>query len=460
MKFFIFVLRIMLFVGKNPLVRKMVFCVMGKFPALKKTIKKLISIAVRQREGEVPNPNYQLRPELIDIFVRLEGNNRTCLVGRQLFIDVSEFIRINAGTGIQRLVYNVLLQLSKQTQSEFRIEPVYALPGGQGYHYARYLCTSNTKPLVHFPKETAIKFREGDIFLGLDFQPHIVADNSEFYRELRDHGVRVKFIVNDLLPVFLPDFFSQGAFETHTAWLKVVAQTDGAICVSKTVADELKEWLAAQSLLRPTFRIDWFHLGADIDISAESKGKSGDAGILLSKISTRPTFLMVGTLEPRKGYAQTLAAFELLWEKGVQVNLALAGKIGWIVEPLIQKILTHSELNNKLFWIERPSDECLNSIYESSTCLIAASEGEGFGLPLIEAAKHRLPIIARDIPIFREVAGKSAFYFSGLGADDLKNSVEDWLELYEQGSMPDSSGVPWLTWKESTQSLMERLLVK
>lgn len=44
----------------------------------------------------------------------------------------------------------------------------------------------------------------------------------------------------------------------------------------------------------------------------------------------------------------------------------------------------------------------------SSTCLIAASFGEGFGLPLIEAAQHGLPIMARDIAVFREVAKEYA----------------------------------------------------
>ena len=46
-----------------------------------------------------------------------------------------------------------------------------------------------------------------------------------------------------------------------------------------------------------------------------------------------------------------------------------------------------------------------------SDVLVAPSRGEGFGLPLIEAAQHKLPIFARDIPVFREVAGENAFFF-------------------------------------------------
>ena len=100
----------------------------------------------------------------------------------------------------------------------------------------------------------------------------------------------------------------------------------------------------------------------------------------------------------------------------------------------------------------------MEKIYAASNCLIAASEGEGFGLPLIEAAQHKLPIIARDIPVFREVAGKHAFYFRGLEPQALTNAVQQWLELDMQGKSPRSDNMPWLTWKQSTAQLMKVVL--
>ena len=65
----------------------------------------------------------------------------------------------------------------------------------------------------------------------------------------------------------------------------------------------------------------------------------------------------------------------------------------------------------------------LEKVYAASTCLISASEGEGFGLPLIEAAQHKIAIIARDIPVFREVAGDHAFYFNGNESTDLPKAI-------------------------------------
>jgi len=167
---------------------------------------------------------------------------------------------------------------------------------------------------------------------------------------------------------------------------------------------------------------------------------------------------MVGTLEPRKGYTQTLSAFEKLWMQGVDANLVIVGKQGWMVEKLVEKLRRHPELGCRLFWLEGISDEYLEKVYASCTCLIAASEGEGFGLPLIEAAQHKLPIIARDIPVFHEVAGEHAFYFKGKEPDDLAKAVQKWLELYHSGQHPKSDDMPWLTWNESASQLLDIII--
>ncbi len=238
----------------------------------------------------------------------------------------------------------------------------------------------------------------------------------------------------------------------------MVAQGDGAVCISKAVADELCNWFEENASRRQrSFKIDWFHLGADIKQSVPSLGMPDDADMVTKKISERISFLMVGTIEPRKGYAQTLSAFELLWSQGIDINLIIVGKQGWMVETIIEEISHHPELNKHLFWLEGISDEYLEEIYAASTCLINASEGEGFGLPLIEAAQHRLPIIARDIPVFREVAGKDAFYFNGLEPKDIANSVQAWLTLYKKGEHPTSDHMSWFTWKQSAEQLLERI---
>jgi glycosyltransferase involved in cell wall biosynthesis len=113
-----------------------------------------------------------------------------------------------------------------------------------------------------------------------------------------------------------------------------------------------------------------------------------------------------------------------------------------------------------LFWLEGISDEYLEKIYAASSCLIAASYGEGFGLPLIEAAQHKLPIMARDIPVFREVAGEHAYYFEAETADGLAVDIKSWIGLYTQEKHPQSVNMQWRTWKESADQLCKIILSK
>lgn len=382
-----------------------------------------------------------------------DGNAR-----KQLLIDISELAQHDAKTGVQRVTRSILKELLESPPEGYVVEPVYATPFSYGYQYARAF-TARFQDKGSELADEPIEYRPGDIFLGLDLQHHVLAAQRDFLAGMRRDGVEVNFVVYDLLPVLMPNVFPPGANVNHQHWLQTLLSFDGAICISRAVADELAEWQRSHGpkRLRP-FHIGWFHLGADLENSAPTWGLPADVNQVLAALAERPSFLMVGTVEPRKGHKQVLGAFEQLWQSCVDVNLVIVGKQGWQVEGLVRLLRAHPELNSRLFWLEGISDEYLEKVYAASTCLVAASYGEGFGLPLIEAAQHRLPIIARDIPVFREVAGDHAYYFDATTPEGLAQSLKSWLDLYRQGIHPASDGMPWLTWKESAARLINVIL--
>ena len=101
------------------------------------------------------------------------------------------------------------------------------------------------------------------------------------------------------------------------------------------------------------------------------------------------------------------------------------------------------------------SDSELSEIYRNSHCLIAASYCEGFGLPLIEASLFEIPIIARDIPVFKEIASDSATYFpNDASPDQISVVIERWTDSFRQGIHVKSSGLSYLTWEESCSKLV------
>jgi glycosyltransferase involved in cell wall biosynthesis len=307
-------------------------------------------------------------------------------------------------------------------------------------------------------QDEPIDYSPGDVFFGLDLQPQVQTKKALFYQHLRNQGVTVKFMVYDLLCVLQPEHFVPEAFAGFVDWLNVVGESDGAVCISNAVADDLAHWMQGKAWKRQRpFTIDWCHLGADVDNSTPTQGVPAEAEHVFVSMKRRASFLMVGTLEPRKGHTQVLDAFEKLWQNDIDLNLVIVGKQGWLVEKLVDRLREHPERGKRLFWLEGISDEYLEKVYAASTCLIAASYGEGFGLPLIEAAQYKLPIIARDIPVFREVAGEYGFYFDGKEPDKLAESIKEWLGLYKKGSHPMSDNMPWLTWKDSARQLLDAI---
>lgn len=373
---------------------------------------------------------------------------------RQLLVDVSALAHGDNRSEIQRVVRRILREWLDNPPEGLRVEPVYATADSRGYRYARRFTLDFIDCAVESLHDEWVEYAAGDIFLGLDLQHHVVVSQKAALQQMRQWGVAVKFVVYDLLPILLPRVFMPGMAELHDAWIRAVVQSDGAICISKAVADELSSWVEANIPERHgKLAIDWFHLGADVESSLPSTGLPADSDAVLSAVRENVSFLMVGTVEPRKGHAQVLEAFELLWKAGHETSLVIVGKQGWLVEDLVERLRMHPERGRRLFWIEGASDEFLEKIYGASTCLIAASYGEGFGLPLIEAAQHGLPMIARDIAVFREVAGEHAYYFQGASAEELAAAVGDWMRLYREGRHPVSDEMPWLTWKESARQL-------
>jgi len=104
------------------------------------------------------------------------------------------------------------------------------------------------------------------------------------------------------------------------------------------------------------------------------------------------------------------------------------------------------------------SDEYLEQLYGACGCLIAASEGEGYGLPLVEAARHGKPVLARDIPVFREVAGDHARYFKGLAPEDLAAAVTHWLALHASNMVPKPAAISSPTWDDFVERMKEILI--
>lgn len=429
---------------KNPRLKKIASIALDLFPSIKYHIMLAGLDLEKLRQDEL---KFSGEFKYVDRLIKY------------IYVDVTGVVDQDLRTGIQRVIRGLLSSMLQHPPTGYAIKPVYAKDSGLGYISADKYESLILNGAFYDADELEITPKSGDVFLGLDFQVRSSIQQQYYLDFMQRNGVAVYFVAYDLLPILLPKYFPPIATAGHKEWLKTVARYNGVFCISKSVANELKNWYEASGIeTPPSFQIDWFHLGADMDRTAPTAGRPENHAEIKNHLQNKPSFLMVGTIEPRKGHAEVLTAFEKLWADQLDINLVIVGKQGWMVETLAEKLRKHPQVGIHLFWLEGISDEYLTDVYKFSACLIVASEGEGFGLPLIEGAQYKLPIIARDIPVFREVAGEHAYYFGIDGETDMASAIASWLNLHKEGQHPTTVNMHWSTWNQSAAQLTTRLL--
>ena len=371
----------------------------------------------------------------------------------KILIDVSSLVQFDAGTGIQRVVRNLYRELIAAPPDGFQICPV-AATRKQFYRYVSRDFLEKTDPFI--AQHEPIQIRPGDLFLGLDLAAHVVPYHIGALHSWKGQGLKMIFFVYDLLPVIEPKWFSPRASYNFIRWLRALAiLADSTVAISRCVQKDFHAWMHKKFELSafdlPSFVI---HLGAELDsnLSAGNFKRSP----LPANVRNKKFILMVGTIEPRKGHEDILDAFEHLWARGSQTALIIVGKIGWKVQELATRLKSHPENGNRLHWIDNATDELLVSFYEECYGVAVASKGEGFGLPLIEACYFNKPTLARDIPIFREIAAPNTRFFSG--SDNLTLVLQDWIVSLE-GRSTEISKKKLVTWSDSCAQLVEVLQI-
>lgn len=394
---------------------------------------------------------------------------------RHLYVDVTAIAREDLGTGIQRVVRAQLLGLLRSPPEGVRVEPVRIAdsPAGPRLMFARRYAAQLLGLRPGWLRDEPAELRGGDVYYAPDLAQDVVAraEAGGLYRDLRAAGVAVHFLVHDILPLTHPEMFPPGADEPHARWFAAVARAaDQLICISAEVRNAVAARLAstpasapASTLAGPGPRLSVLPHGADLDAGRAALQPGRTPAALRRALAARPSFLMVGTVEPRKGVDQALAAFERLWSEGVEANLVIVGAEGWRGLPeasrrtlpeTVDALRRSRHRGRRLFWLEDAPDAVLSDLMRKADALLAASWAEGFGLPLVEAALAGLPIMARDIPVFREVAGRHATYFTADDPEALAHAVRTWLEVGDEGRV---RGFAALTWAENVARLKDLL---
>lgn len=406
-----------------------------------------------KRFGTYPSVNLQSR--------LLSLNTKRIVERRRILFDVSILSKVDSGTGIQRVIKAQLSEMLNLLPKGFYLTAVRYSEDQKKYYNANNFLSKFTGVKIR-EADTPVFFREGDILYcpDLNYRGVIDAYNSGIFERAKIAGAKVFFLVHDLLPIKFPHYFSPGISSLHEEWIRIVLEVSNKVlCVSESVVDDLRSFANQRGIDISALPVISLHNGADFKRAKHNAIENELEFEIYEKLKEKPFFITVSTIEPRKGHRLLLQAFEILWREGFDYCLVFAGKKGWLVDELIDYMMKHPELNRRFFWLGYVSDQLLESLYLGCLATIVASEGEGFGLSIVEAAMVGSKVIARDIPVFREIGREGVFYFPDTN-DPLvvAQYIKKWLDLYREGNAPESKRIKMVTWRENCEKLLKILI--
>lgn len=368
---------------------------------------------------------------------------------KRILLDVSEVAKEDIGTGIQRVVKNIVkVAYHKENYNAIATQRI----GELLYEPADWLDKNRLKKNDTEYELNKINFTKDDTLIILDAVWNQSSRYKNVIMNIKNVGGNVISVLYDVIPLEHSEKCGDSVVNDYKKMLFNILQNgDGIIAISKVVADKLISYINSESIIvKNNFKIGWFHIGISKNEFLANTENSN-----VEMIMNEKPFIMVGTVEPRKNHKTVLDAFEILWQHNIDAKLCIIGKVGWKVEHLTDRIRNHDEYNKRLFFIEKASDSELGYCYENSEALIFASIDEGFGLPIIEAASYKLPLILSDIPIFKEIANENALYFECENSQNLAETIKMYVELKEKEMVPKSDKIKINSWEDSFGEMMK-----
>lgn len=317
-------------------------------------------------------------------------------------IDVSSLIHTNFLAGPQRVLLSIcteLIEISKQANIE-----VYGVN-----------CSSVP------PSSTIVEIQNNAILKRLtnsinELEVLIVADSNNHYiiEELQRTRSRAKVvsILHDVLPLTNQQWY---VFKNRPHYLREFSFF------------LMRIFYYSHTIIIPSKRTltDLFKMNLDLknrDMIVIPYGTSFTKSPSRSKRETAHNLICVNTIEPKKGHDDILDAWELLNKNDLKYSLTLVGREGWNSANIVNRMITHREFGNKLFWHKELNDAQVVDLYKESSVAINASRDEGFGLTIEEALSQGLKVVCRDTPVFRERKYENQYFFSG-GANELADKI-------------------------------------
>ena len=183
---------------------------------------------------------------------------------------------------------------------------------------------------------------------------------------------------------------------------------------------------------------------------------------VLQKIFSSQYILHVGTFEKRKNIPRLIKAFKLLKDGGYEnIKLLLVGqaskKAALDDTTAIQKSITETGLQDQVFMPGYVSDKDLSLCYQNAFFYTLPSLNEGFGIPVLEAFQHKIPVLIANNSCLIEVAGDAAISFDPFNEHDIADKMKLLMDnpaLHQEMIEKGSKRLELFSWEKTSIALL------
>jgi len=184
----------------------------------------------------------------------------------------------------------------------------------------------------------------------------------------------------------------------HQAYLKVLAhgvrESRDILVPSQFVKDDL---LANYKVSENKIKVTYEGLGNEFNGVRPTKPANAPSNFLL----------YVGNSYPHKNVEFLL---KVLVKIQIKESLVVYGPEDFFTTRL-KRLVTRLGLGDKIIFMKHQTEAELIWLYAHAKALVLPSLGEGFGLPVVEAARFNCPQVLSNLPVFREIAPPGTVFF-------------------------------------------------
>ena len=280
------------------------------------------------------------------------------------------------------------------------------------------------------------------------FKPRIF--HSTYYQEPYWSGMKSVVSVHDFVQERYRHLMTASSVAFTTMKRRVIETADAVLAVSHATRRDILTYTSADP-----GRISVVHHGVSEPFASGAPSKEEvdlfrqDHGI------NSPYWLFVGRRRLYKNFDTFFQAWlRLSAECDDVTSLVAVGPEARLSDNQVAA-LVRNRLEERVVVLQSSDDNLLRAAYGGAQAFVYPSLCEGFGIPLLEAMACGVPVLASDIPPFREVCDDAAAYFDPHDAGVLAELMATMLDQETQQELAarGKERVRAFSWQEATQQI-------